>query len=152
MKRTVGKKRWARKFIGTHVNQMAAFLLTEGIAFYGRQRMPDGSVVELLAVRRGLADKWVDEDKWYPNEHFLYKVWYYADYTQKTIPKYLAQAMIAFAYLNHALQRAQEDEDAEMIDLIKRATKDYDYKSKIRRGPINERKIIPVRSRKISRR
>ncbi len=144
MKRTVGKKRWARKFIGTHVNQMSAFLLTEGIAMYGRQRIPDGSVVELLIVRKGLVDKWVDEHEWHPNEHFLYKVWYYADYTHKTTPKYLTQAMITFVYLNHALQRALEYGDAEMADLIRRTLKDYDYKAKIRRDSINGRKIVHV--------
>lgn len=144
MRKTVGKKRRARKFIGTHINQMAAFLLTEGIALYGRQRMPDGSVVELLAVRTGLADKWAYEDKCNPNEHFLYKVWYYADYTQKTIPKYLTQAMIVFAYVNHAMQLAQEDGELETDDTLKRILRDYDYKSKIRRDPINERKIIHV--------
>ena len=139
MKKSVGKKRWARKFIGTHVNQMSAFLLTEGIALHGKQRRPDGTVAEVIIVRKGIADKWVDEHEWHPNEHFLYKVWYYADYNQK-IPKYLAQAMITFVYLNHALSRAQEDGEDEMADAIRQILRGYDYKSKIRRDLINGRK------------
>ncbi|MBP5595707.1 MAG: hypothetical protein J6Y02_10020 [Pseudobutyrivibrio sp.] len=136
MRKTVRKKRRARDFIRTHVKQMSAFLLTEGIALHGVQRSPDGSIFDVLVIRKGLADKWVDEHEWHPNEHFLYKVWYYADYTPKTMPKYLSPEMITFINLNHALQRAQEDGDTEMTDLIKRALKDYDYKSKIRRDPI----------------
>ena len=142
MKKSVGKKRWARKFIGTHVNQMAAFLLTEGMALHGLQRSPDGSIFDMLIIRKELADKWVDEHEWHPNEHFLYKVWYYADYTHKTVPKYLYQSMFTFIHLSHALSRAQEDGEVEMADDIRRILRGYDYKTKIRKDSINERKIM----------